>query len=78
MYTFFNGGIATEKPSFASLCVNCEKCIEKCPQDLPIPDLLEDVKEDMEGFFTKPMIWLIKRMMKVKKRPALVRPGKKH
>lgn len=66
MYTFFNGGITTDKPSLASVCVQCEKCIEKCPQDLPIPDLLEDVKEDMEGFLTKPMIWLVKRVMKVK------------
>ena len=39
-----------------------------CPQHLPIPDLLEGVKEDMEGIMTKPMIWLIKRVMKVKKK----------
>jgi hypothetical protein len=32
-----------------------------------MPDLLEEVKEDMEGIMTKPMIWLIKRVMKVKK-----------
>ena len=68
MYTFFNGGITTDKPSFASRCVQCEKCLEKCPQHLPIPDLLDDVKEDMEGFLTKPMIWLGKRMMKVRKK----------
>ena len=66
MYLFQNGGIVTDKPTLASMCVECEKCLEKCPQDLPIPDLLKDVQEDMEGFFTKPMIWLGKRALKVK------------
>lgn len=63
-YTFQNGGIATDKPTFASMCVQCEKC----PQHLPIPELLKEVQEDMEGFMTKPMIWMIKRVMKVRKR----------
>jgi predicted aldo/keto reductase-like oxidoreductase len=71
MYTFFNGGIVTEKPTMASACVQCEKCLEKCPQHLPIPDLLEEVEDDMEGFMTKPMIWLMKRVLKVKKNSDL-------
>ena len=68
MYLFQNGGIVTDQATLASMCVQCEKCLDKCPQDLPIPDLLRDVKEDMEGFFTKPMVWLGKRVMKVKNR----------
>jgi predicted aldo/keto reductase-like oxidoreductase len=68
MYLFFNGGIVTDKPSMASMCVQCEQCLEKCPQHLPIPDLLKDVEEDMEGFMTKPLIWLMKRTMKVREK----------
>ena len=68
MYLFQNGGLVTEKPTMASMCVECGQCLEKCPQHLPIPDLLKDVQEDMEGFMTKPMIWLGKRVMKVKKK----------
>lgn len=68
MYTFFNGGIVTEKPTFASMCVECEKCLEKCPQNLPITNLLKEVRNDMEGFMTKPLIWLAKRTLKVKKK----------
>ena len=68
-YLFFNGGIVTDKPTFASMCVACEKCLEKCPQHLPITDLLKQVQNDMEGFMTKPLIWLMKRTMKVKKNP---------
>ncbi|MDJ0667157.1 MAG: 4Fe-4S dicluster domain-containing protein [Desulfobacterales bacterium] len=68
MYLFQNGGIVTDQPTLASMCVKCEKCLDKCPQDLPIPDLLEDVQEDMEGIFTTPIVWLGKRAMKVKNR----------
>jgi predicted aldo/keto reductase-like oxidoreductase len=68
MYLFMNGGTVTDKPSLASMCVQCEECLEKCPQHLPIPDLLKDVQEDMEGVFTKPMILLMKRAMKVRKK----------
>jgi heterodisulfide reductase subunit C len=68
MYLFQNGGLVTDKPTMASMCVQCEQCLEKCPQHLPITDLLIDVKEDMEGFMTKPLIWLGRRVMKVRKR----------
>lgn len=66
-YLVQNGGVFEDKQSLASMCVKCEKCLEKCPQHLLIPDLLEEVKEDMEGIMTKPMIWLAKRIMKVRK-----------
>ena len=68
MYIFQNGGLVSDKPTMASRCVECGDCLEKCPQNLPIPDLLEDVEEDMEGFMTKPMIWLGRRVMKVRKK----------
>jgi predicted aldo/keto reductase-like oxidoreductase len=67
-YLAQNGGVFEDKRTLASMCVKCEKCLEKCPQHLPIPDLLEEVKEDMEGIMTKPMIWLAKRVMKVRKK----------
>jgi L-lactate utilization protein LutB len=68
MYLFQNGGLVTAKPTMASMCVECGQCLEKCPQHLPIPDLLKDVQADMEGFMTRPMIWLGKRVMKVRKK----------
>ena len=68
MYLFQNGGIVTDKVTMASVCVQCGECLEKCPQHLPIPDLLNEVQEDMEGFLTKPVIWLGKKVMKVRKR----------
>lgn len=32
----------------ASLCVNCGQCVEKCPQELPIPELLKKVVKQFE------------------------------
>ena len=33
----------------ASRCVTCEKCVEACPQDLPIPDRMERLAELIGG-----------------------------
>ena len=68
MYLFQNGGVVSDRSTLASRCVECGECLEKCPQHLPIPDLLKDVQEDMEGFMTGPLIWLARRMMKVRKK----------
>jgi len=35
--------------SYAGLCRQCGKCAKACPQHLPIPQLMKDVKSDMEG-----------------------------
>ncbi|MDY6904892.1 MAG: aldo/keto reductase [Thermodesulfobacteriota bacterium] len=48
-YIMHMAGIKEETTSLASQCVACGKCTKKCPQGLPIPDLLKDVAEDMEG-----------------------------
>jgi len=47
-YYFWLGGIIGEK-AHASLCVNCGRCMELCPQGLAIPELLKDVVKDLEG-----------------------------
>jgi predicted aldo/keto reductase-like oxidoreductase len=43
------GVISGAKPGFASECVQCGECLEKCPQSIPIPDILEDVVVELEG-----------------------------
>jgi hypothetical protein len=50
MYVAKPGGIIRgDVPGYASQCVQCGQCIEKCPQQLDIPSLLEAVKEKFEG-----------------------------
>ncbi len=44
-------GGATEgsSPGKASQCTGCGQCLEKCPQNIPIPDLLNNISAEMEG-----------------------------
>jgi len=47
-YALSMGGAFSGIPSYASQCVRCEECLEKCPQHIEIPDFLELVAEEME------------------------------
>ncbi|HDQ07946.1 MAG TPA: aldo/keto reductase [Methanoculleus sp.] len=49
-----------EKESYAGLCRRCGRCLEACPQHLPIPDLLQDVSRTFEG----PLFALLRRALK--------------
>ncbi len=50
LYAAGGGGVFTDgKRSFASQCVGCGKCVDRCPQGLSIPDILKDVVKDLEG-----------------------------
>lgn len=50
MYVAKPGGIIRGGvPGYASQCVECGQCVEKCPQHLDIPALLEEVSEKFEG-----------------------------
>jgi predicted aldo/keto reductase-like oxidoreductase len=49
MYIAKLGGILNSSGTgFASQCTQCGKCLDACPQNLPIPDLLEKVVEEFE------------------------------
>jgi len=43
------GAVALGTPEFASLCVQCGQCAEKCPQHIDIPAVLENVVKELEG-----------------------------
>ncbi|HUI54348.1 MAG TPA: aldo/keto reductase [Bryobacteraceae bacterium] len=49
LYVVRAGGVLSGRPAYASLCARCLECLEKCPQNLPIPDLLEQVVSLFEG-----------------------------
>jgi len=50
MYAAKPGGIIRgDVTGYASQCVQCGECIEKCPQHLDIPTLLEAVAKEFEG-----------------------------
>ncbi|EHJ48905.1 NADP-dependent oxidoreductase domain protein [Solidesulfovibrio carbinoliphilus subsp. oakridgensis] len=43
-----SGVLGASAPGFASLCVACGQCLEKCPQHIGIPDMLEKVAAELE------------------------------
>ncbi len=50
MYAAKPGGIIRgDIPGYASQCVQCGQCLEKCPQHLDIPVLLEAITKEFEG-----------------------------
>ena len=49
LYVVRMGGVLTGRPGYASQCSHCMDCIEKCPQGLDIPGMLERVVEQFEG-----------------------------
>ena len=49
VYALRMSGMLGGEPGYASQCLRCDDCVEKCPQFLPIPDLLENVAAELEG-----------------------------
>ncbi len=43
------GGVLSGKSGLASRCTSCGICLEKCPQSLPIPDLMKTISREYEG-----------------------------
>lgn len=43
-----SGELVDGRPGYASQCVNCGACLEKCPQQIPIPDVLAQVAAELE------------------------------
>ncbi|WAI01552.1 aldo/keto reductase [Methanogenium organophilum] len=44
-----SGIITSGEPEFASQCIQCGKCLDRCPQHIDIPAVLATVVEEMEG-----------------------------
>lgn len=46
--TFAQGALLHRDPGFASQCVECGMCMEKCPQGIEIPEMLKRVAAELE------------------------------
>ncbi len=68
MYLMRVGGLGeSTNPGLASQCVECGDCEKKCPQSLPIAELLKDVAKDFEGRGTKAIVKLFGLFMTVQR-----------
>ncbi|ABS55469.1 aldo/keto reductase [Methanoregula boonei 6A8] len=58
------GAVGLGTPAYASLCVQCGECAEKCPQHLEIPTLLESVVKELEGPGFEERVAMARQMFK--------------
>jgi predicted aldo/keto reductase-like oxidoreductase len=63
LYAISTSGMMSGTPSYASQCVQCGECMEKCPQQIEIPDFLEMVAHELEDSFMEERIAMAKKML---------------
>jgi predicted aldo/keto reductase-like oxidoreductase len=66
-YITFTSDVVRAEPAYASLCKECGKCIEKCPQHLAIPELLKEVAKEFDDRRMKAMVWIAKRLFTIQR-----------
>jgi uncharacterized protein len=72
-YMVFVSGALGSDPAYASMCKECGKCLEKCPQHLQIPELLKEVAEEFEDRRMRVMVWMVKHFVAVQRWVAIRR-----
>jgi uncharacterized protein len=76
-YMAMAAGALSGAPSLASMCKDCGKCVELCPQHLPIPDLLKDVANEFEKWWLKPAIWAFNQFSTIQRRKTMKKARRK-
>ncbi len=61
------GIISGTAPGFASVCVQCGECLEKCPQSIQIPDVLAEAVEELEGADLDDRVAFVRQMFKAER-----------
>ena len=62
MYAMMLMGGFMGKRSDASLCKECKKCMERCPQHIAIPEQLKSVSNDLGGPKTEAILAMRKNV----------------
>ncbi len=65
MYAIRMSGMISGTPGWASQCVQCGECLQKCPQQIEIPDVLESVAEELEDADLEKRVAMGKKMLKI-------------
>jgi predicted aldo/keto reductase-like oxidoreductase len=63
LYAIRMSGILGKTSGYASQCVQCGECLEKCPQEIAIPDVLERVAAEMEDGELEKRVAMGKKML---------------
>jgi hypothetical protein len=60
-----SGDLVDGRPGYASQCVQCGECLDKCPQQIPIPEFLAQVTDEMEGPELQKRLTIARQVMKI-------------
>ena len=63
IYAIRMSGMISGTSGYASQCVQCGECLEKCPQNIEIPDFLEMVAEELEDADLEKRVIMGKKML---------------
>ena len=72
MYFIHHMGVLGDRTS-ASLCIDCGRCKEHCPQQIGIPEKMRDIEAQFEGPGTKFKVTVMKLFMPIIKRISLLK-----
>lgn len=61
-------GVLSEQPAYASICKDCGKCENNCPQKIKIPKELKIVKKEMELPFFNAILRIARKVSRVDRR----------
>jgi predicted aldo/keto reductase-like oxidoreductase len=68
-YAFrMSGELIDGQPGYASQCVTCGACLDKCPQHIQIPDMLAQVAAELEGPDLMDRVATARRIFKIEAR----------
>ena len=63
-YAILLSGELAGQSAYASQCVECEECVEKCPQHIQIPEVLSRVAGEFEGSDMEEMVKMFLQITK--------------
>ncbi len=63
-----SGILADGKPKYASQCMECGECLDKCPQHIPIPEFLAQVAAEMEDAEMEQRLAMARKHFQVEKK----------
>lgn len=60
-------GAMSQRPANASQCVECGKCVPRCPQQIAIPSQLNRVAKELEFPLYRPLTGIARKILGIKK-----------
>jgi predicted aldo/keto reductase-like oxidoreductase len=57
------GDLSGQEPGYASRCIHCGECLDKCPQMIEIPDMLAEAAAELEGPDLEQRVAMVRQML---------------